>query len=123
MGSTIWFRPSFKRLTVPGVGQTGAEESRLRPPDVNNEDKTPVKMNEVNTRAQNTKAQTCSGLQSSKQRQPFQLPKRLVGVKSTAKVTVRGEEVICILDSGSQVTTVPESFYKQFLSEQEIKPL
>lgn len=38
-------------------------------------------------------------------------------------MTVRGEEVNCLLDSGSQVTTVPESFYKQHFSEQEIKPL
>lgn len=36
---------------------------------------------------------------------------------------VRGEEVNCLLDSGSQITTVPESFYKQHLSEQTIKPL
>ena len=51
----------------------------------------------------------------------FRLPKWLVGIKSTAQVTVRGEEVNCLL--GSQVTTVPESFYKQHLSEQKIKPL
>lgn len=38
------------------------------------------------------------------------------------KVEVRGEEVSCLLDLGKQVTTVHESFYKQHLSEQQIKP-
>ncbi|KAK0132637.1 Paraneoplastic antigen Ma1 [Merluccius polli] len=123
VGSTKWFKLNFKQLTVPVVGQTGAEESQQCPSDVNNEDKTPTEINKVSSPAENVKAQTCSGLQHSEQNQPFQLPKRLVGVKSTAQVTVRGEEVNCLLDSGSQVTTVPESFYKQHLSEQKIKPL
>lgn len=100
-----------------------AEESQQRPSEVNNEDKTPVKKNKVNTQAHNIKAQTCSSLQHLKQDQPFRLPKRLVGIKSTAQVIVRGEEVYCPLDSGSQVTTVPESFFTQHLSEQKIKPL
>lgn len=127
MGSTKWFKLTFKRLTVPVVGQTGAEESRQRPSDVKNDkdnrDKTTAEVNKVSTPAGNIKAQTCSGLQHSKQNQPFQLPKRLIGVKSTTQVTVRGEEVNCLLDSGSQVTTIPKSFYKQHLSEQKIKPL
>ena len=38
-------------------------------------------------------------------------------------MSIRGEEVNCLLDTGSQVTTIPQSFYKQHLSEQEIKPL
>lgn len=105
------------------MGQTGAEESQQRPPDVNSEDKAYAEINQGSTPAENVKAQTCSGLQQSKQNQPFRLPKRLVGIKSTAQVTVRGEEVSCLLDSGSQVTTVPESFYKQHLSEQKIHPL
>ena len=104
------------------MGQTGAEESQ-RPSDVNKEDKTPTEINKDITHTENIKAQTCSSLHHPTQDQPFRLPKRLVGIKSTAQVTVRGEEVNCLLDSGSQVTTVPESFYKQHLSEQKIKPI
>ena len=121
MGSTKWFKLTFKQLTVPVAGQTGAEESQQRPSDVNNEDNTPVEINKDSTCAESIKARTCSSLQHSKQDRPFRLPKWLVGIKSTAQVTVRGEEVNCLL--GSQVTTVPESFYKQHLSEQKIKPL
>ena len=105
------------------MGQTGAEESQQRPSDVNKEDKTPTEINKDITHTENIKAQTCSSLHHPTQDQPFRLPKRLVGIKSTAQVTVRGEEVNCLLDSGSQVTTVPESFYKQHLSEQKIKPI
>lgn len=123
MGSTKWFKHTFKRLTVPVVGQTGAEESQQRPYDINDEDKTPVKKDKINRPAHKIKAQACSSLQHSKQDPPFRLPNQLIGVKSTAQVTVSGEEVNCLLDSGSQVTTVPKSFYKQHLSEQTIKPL
>lgn len=38
-------------------------------------------------------------------------------------MTVKYEEVNCLLDSGLQVTTVPVSFYKQHLLDQEIKLL
>lgn len=108
VGSTKWFKLAFKRLTVPVVGQTGAEESQQRPSDITSEDKISVRMDKVSTLAKSINPQTCSSLQHSKQNQPFQLPSRLVGVKSTAQVIVRGEEVNCLLDSGSQVTTIPE---------------
>lgn len=58
-----------------------------------------------------------------KRSKPFKLPSRLVGTRSTAQVTIKGEQVNCLLDMGSQVTTVPYSFYEQHLAEQEIKPL
>lgn len=32
-------------------------------------------------------------------------------------------KVTCLLDTGSQVTTIPQSFYERHLSGQEIKPL
>lgn len=38
-------------------------------------------------------------------------------------MNIKGKEVNCLLDTGSQVTTVPQSFYEQHLSEQEIKSL
>lgn len=53
----------------------------------------------------------------------FRLPSGLVGTRSTAEVTINGEKVNCLLDTGSQVTTVPHSFYEHHLAEQEIKPL
>ncbi|KAL6459833.1 hypothetical protein MHYP_G00315920 [Metynnis hypsauchen] len=109
------------------MGQTGAEESQQCPLDVRNDNgnrvKTPMEINKDSTSAEKVKAQTCSSLQHSKQNQPFRLPRRLVGTRSTAQVTVKGKEVNCLLDSGSQVTTVPDSFYKQHLSEQKIKPI
>ena len=36
---------------------------------------------------------------------------------------VEGNSTTSLLDTGSQVTTVPQSFYQQHLSENEIKPL
>lgn len=123
MGSTKQFRFTFKRLTVPVVGQTGAEASQQRPAGVISKDTTPVKMNKIDTLTQSTKDQKCSSLPHSKRSQPFELPKQLVGSKITTQVVVGGEEVNCLLDSGSQVETVPESFYKQHLSEQTIKSL
>lgn len=72
---------------------------------------------------ENANPQTDCNSQHSERNSPFRLPDQLVGVKSTAQVMVKGEEVSCLHDSGSQVTTVPESFYKQHLPEQELKPL
>jgi len=45
------------------------------------------------------------------------LPKGLIGAKCIAG------ECNCLLDTGSQVTTVPESFYKQNLPSRDIKAL
>lgn len=53
----------------------------------------------------------------------YKLPKELVGSKCTALVRITGEDCSCLLDTGSQVTTVPKSFYKQNFSGQDIKPL
>ncbi|KAJ8279372.1 hypothetical protein COCON_G00064380 [Conger conger] len=51
------------------------------------------------------------------------LPKGLVGSKCTAVVNIAGVESNCLLDTGSQVTTIPVSFYNQNLSDQQVKPL
>lgn len=61
--------------------------------------------------------------QSNVKDRPFKLPEGLIGTKSTAEVTIKGEQFSCLLDTGSQVTTVPKSFYDQYLDEQQIKPL
>lgn len=36
---------------------------------------------------------------------------------------IEGNNVSCLLDTGSQVTTVPRSFHQQYLLTHEIKPL
>ncbi|KAG1946284.1 interleukin-1 receptor accessory protein-like 1-A [Pimephales promelas] len=44
-------------------------------------------------------------------------------MKSTGQVTIQGKQFSCLLDTGSQVTTVTKSFYDENLPEQQIKPL
>ncbi|KAL1248874.1 hypothetical protein QQF64_022192 [Cirrhinus molitorella] len=47
----------------------------------------------------------------------LKLPDGLIGMRCTAQVGVEGREVNCLLDTGSQVTTVPLSFYNSHLSK------
>lgn len=66
----------------------------------------------------------CTKLNQSFIKKPvYKLPKGLVGSKCTAQVRIADENCSCLLDTGSQVTTVPESFYKQKLSSHDIKSL
>lgn len=51
------------------------------------------------------------------------LPKGLVGTKCTAQLCIDGIQVNCLLDTGSQVTTVPSSFHKAYLADHPVKPL
>lgn len=51
------------------------------------------------------------------------LPKRLIGPKCTAAVSIEGSQCNSLLDSGSQVTTVSKSFYDRNLSSQKIFPI
>lgn len=51
------------------------------------------------------------------------LPSKLVGTKCTAQVTVEGHKVDCLLDTGSQVTTIPLSFFQTNLSHNSLKSL
>ncbi|KAK7899349.1 hypothetical protein WMY93_020202 [Mugilogobius chulae] len=51
------------------------------------------------------------------------LPHGLVGSKCTALVQIAGRSCSCLLDTGSQVTTIPISFYNSTLSDQPVKPL
>lgn len=50
------------------------------------------------------------------------LPPGLVGTECTAQITMEGKEVNC-LDMGSQVTTIPLSFYKSHLPHHRLKSL
>lgn len=51
------------------------------------------------------------------------LPSKLVGTKCTAQVIVEGHKVDCLLDTGSQVTTIPLSFFQTNLSHNSLKSL
>lgn len=51
------------------------------------------------------------------------LPKGLVGTKCTTQIRIAGKKCTCLLDTGSQVTTIPKSYYDQHLSKQPIHSL
>lgn len=53
----------------------------------------------------------------------YQLPTGLVGTRCTTKIQIEGREVNCLLDTGSQVTTIPKSYYDQYLQQHPIKSL
>lgn len=60
---------------------------------------------------------------SQPKHRPVTLPKGLIGAKITAQVALAGKECNSLLDSGSQVTTIPKSFYDQNLSHLPIESL
>lgn len=62
-------------------------------------------------------------LQQGPKTNTTRLPKGLVGSKCAAVVGIAGTICNCLLDTGSQVTTLPVSFYNQHLSDQPVKPL
>ncbi len=51
------------------------------------------------------------------------LPKGLIGMKCTAQIYIDKIKVNCLLDTGSQVTTIPLSFYKKYLSHHPMQSL
>lgn len=106
MGGTEHLFPSFKLSSVPVAGQTRTETSQPGPTESKPEIKQRAMLKQSHTRGH-----------------PFKLPKGLVGTKSTSRVEVEGSPTTSLLDTGSQVTTVPQSFHQQHLSEYEIKPL
>lgn len=93
----------FKLDGVPVEGQSGTVEDPRCPTSPR-----PVKCVKLNQSTQENKA--C-------------LPKGLIGSKCTAQVNVAGQACQCLLDTGSQVTTIPVSFYNAHLSHQPVKPL
>lgn len=60
---------------------------------------------------------------SHTQKQSVSLPRGLVGAKCTAQVTICDKDCSCLLDSGSQVTTIPNSFYLENLSHLPLNSL
>ena len=51
------------------------------------------------------------------------LPKGLIGAKCTALVYIEGKRCSCLLDTGSQVTTISQSYHEQNLPQLKIIPL
>lgn len=97
------FKEAFKLAPGPGVGHPGAEQDQLCPA----KKKLPVH---------------CSELQSTSSIKK-RVPKGLVGSRCTADIIVAGHQGSCLLDTGSQVTTIPVSFYNEHLSDQPVQPL
>lgn len=64
-----------------------------------------------------------SRIYSYTEKQSVNLPKGLIGAKCTAHVAIRDRECCCILDTGSQVTTIPDSFYQEYFSHLPIHSL
>lgn len=70
----------------------------------------------------NQKLAECAKLKKST-KGTWQLPKGLVGSRCTAVVNISGQDCHCLLDTGSQVTTIPVSLYNLHFSDQPVKPL
>ncbi len=101
MGISKYCCERFKLDPVPIEGQIGTE--RLASPT-------------------KTYVSTCSQCPKTPNMN-VKLPKGLIGAKCTALVDISGQECQCLIDTGSQVTTVPNSFHKQYLSDYPIHPL
>lgn len=92
---------SFKLDAVPVTGRTGTELRKERP------------------KCQNSMRQDKSRVMSH----TTHIPKGLVGTKCTAQIKIAERNCSCLLDTGSQVTTISESFYNQCLSKHPIHSL
>lgn len=92
---------SFKLDAVPVAGRTGTELRKERP------------------KCQNSMRQDKSRVMSH----TTHIPKGLVGTKCTAQIKIAERNCSCLLDTGSQVTTISESFYNQCLSKHPIHSL
>lgn len=94
---------TFKLVQVPGVGHPGTEPDQFRP-------------------AKKSLPVECAELQSSTNKRT-RIPRGLIGSRCTAEIEVSGHKCRCLLDTGSQVTTIPVSFYNDHLSDQLVHPL
>uniref|UniRef100_A0A3P9ITK5 Gypsy retrotransposon integrase-like protein 1 n=1 Tax=Oryzias latipes TaxID=8090 RepID=A0A3P9ITK5_ORYLA len=69
----------------------------------------------------NKKNHVQCAVQSSSKKMLF--PKGLIGSKCTAMLNIAGSQCCCLLDTGSQVTTIPVSVYNKLLTNQPVKSL
>ncbi|TKS67456.1 Retrovirus-related Pol polyprotein from transposon 412 [Collichthys lucidus] len=98
-----FFKTFFKLEPVPVVGRTGTV---------------------VDPQCPNLRNQVeCHEVTQINSAVPVRLPKGLVGSRCTANIKIAGEEFDCLLDTGSQVTTIPVSFYNQHFADQPVKSL
>ncbi|MCJ8730139.1 hypothetical protein PDJAM_G00180710 [Pangasius djambal] len=81
-------------------------------------------------RAENSDGSPTSNIKDWKSRKSLstrssdvRVPKGLIGAKYTAQILIDGQSCNCLLDTGSQVTTVSQSFYESNLSHLKIHPL
>ena len=102
MGPSEWchWYPTVKLLAAPVAGQTGTKRTTKRP-----------RRTEIASKCGNANSTSTA------------LPSTLVGTKCTAQVTIEGHKVNCLLDTGSQVTTIPLSFFQTHLSHHSLKSL
>lgn len=59
----------------------------------------------------------------SRSRSNHKVPQGLVGSRCTAEITINGQKSFCLLDTGSQVTTIPVTFYTNHLSDLPVQSL
>ena len=97
------FQTVVKLDAVPVVGRTGTVV----------DPQCPNKKNRVK----------CQEMSQTTPAVPSQLPKGLVGSRCTANIKIAGQDFNCLLDTGSQVTTIPVSFYNKHFADQPVKPL
>lgn len=94
-------KTAFKLGQVPVTGPTGTEDT----------DKSPMSKWRCETKCQQA-TETA-----------HQLTRRLVGSRHIAKVTVGGVQQNCLMDGGSQVTTITKSFHEIHLPSHPIIPI
>lgn len=93
----------FKLDRVPVEGQTGTAEDQQRPTMQG-----PVR---------------CIDQAHSASPEANRLPRGLIGSRCSGQMSIAGQEFSCLLDTGSQVTTIPISIYNKHFSHQPVKPL
>uniref|UniRef100_A0A3Q1EKL9 Gypsy retrotransposon integrase-like protein 1 n=1 Tax=Acanthochromis polyacanthus TaxID=80966 RepID=A0A3Q1EKL9_9TELE len=100
----LHIKKSFKLDPVPVVGRTGTVVDSQCP-------------------HKKKKSVQCKELTQIPPVVPTQLPKGLIGSRCTVNIKIAGEEFSCLMDTGSQVTTIPVSFYNQHFTDQPVKSL
>ena len=65
----------------------------------------------------------CATLSHAAPAKTTQLPHGLIGSRCTGQVKIAGQELQCLLDTGSQVTTIPISLYNRHFSHQPLNSL
>ncbi|KAK7933739.1 hypothetical protein WMY93_004635 [Mugilogobius chulae] len=68
-------------------------------------------------------AMKCIHKKHSTSTESNRLPRGLIGSRCTGRVSIAGADFQCLLDTGSQVTTIPISIYNKHFSHQPVKPL